>query len=233
MNLKLVTLTGADDSIDPKELVKLSQTYPFVEWGILMTKQPIKASRFPSRKWINELVEVAEPNMNLCAHLCGAEVFDALIFNNFKFVESLSKKFKRVQLNTHGARLEGLAVSPTYINCLNIPRRIIFQCDGVNNHQVKEWVNLGFGVPLFDTSSGGGVLPEEGWPKVWEGVYCGYAGGLGPDNVVDELKKIETVTDDSPFWIDMETKVRSHKDKLFDLDKCRTVLEACEPYVQV
>ena len=51
-------------------------------------------------------------------------------------------------------------------------------------------------------------------------VRMGYAGGIGPDNVVDVLRDIGPVR---PTWIDMESGVRTG-DK-FDLAKVRRVLE--------
>ena len=45
-----------------------------------------------------------------------------------------------------------------------------------------------------------------------------YAGGLGPDNLEEELKRIEEVAGDRTIWIDMETKVRSDGDRIFESD---------------
>jgi phosphoribosylanthranilate isomerase len=133
-------------------------------------------------------------------------------------------------LNTHGVRGKHLYQTPDWTKTLATMKQIIFQWDGHNNENVEKWSKAGLGVPLFDTSSGAGVLPGS-WPKAVEGVYCGYAGGLGPANVVDQLKTIEPATNGQPFWIDMETRVRSSKDRLFDLAKVIDVLEKCEPFV--
>jgi hypothetical protein len=38
MRLKTVTITGADDAVDPEELLQIQQRYPFVEWGILLSR---------------------------------------------------------------------------------------------------------------------------------------------------------------------------------------------------
>src|SRR5207302_929741 len=96
--------------------------------------------------------------------------------------------------------------------------------------------------PLFDTSGGAGLTPddlEESWPMAWPGKYCGYAGGLGPDNVADELEKIfgTNAEQASTFWIDMETKVRSYrvenfrKVDYFDLSKCEQVCKQVAPFI--
>ena len=40
MILDRVTITGADDSIHVEQLAELSQAYPYVEWGILVSAWP-------------------------------------------------------------------------------------------------------------------------------------------------------------------------------------------------
>ena len=56
-----------------------------------------------------------------------------------------------------------------------------------------------------------------------KGAFCGYAGGLNPDTIGDALAAIAArVPDGQPYWIDMESGVRT--DDRFDLDKCERVL---------
>lgn len=52
--LRRVTLTGADDTVSPHELAALSARYPFVEWGILVSRCPPEHGRhrFPSLPWL-------------------------------------------------------------------------------------------------------------------------------------------------------------------------------------
>ncbi len=72
MILDKVTVTGADDSINPDELEKLSEEFPFTEWAILFSKSQEKSPRFPSKKWVEKLIardNIAQ--MSLSAHLCG------------------------------------------------------------------------------------------------------------------------------------------------------------------
>jgi phosphoribosylanthranilate isomerase len=104
--------------------------------------------------------------------------------------------------------------------------------DGVND-QLLHWArSQGIdAVPLFDLSGGAGILPEQ-WPEPIEGVYCGYAGGLSPENVAEQLEKIEAVTPNARIWIDAETHVRSNGDQLFDLEKVRRFLEVTRPWVE-
>lgn len=74
---------------------------------------------------------------------------------------------------------------------------------------------------LFDRSGGTGKVPDT-WPRhPGGGVQVGYAGGINPDNVLDV---IDAIGPDGPYWIDMESGVRT--DDWFDLDKCEAVLQA-------
>jgi hypothetical protein len=248
MKLNRVTLTGADDSVDPKELINLSKTYPEVEWGILFAGDGYGAPRFPSIAWIDKLLKLkqeASHKVNLCAHLCGQWIIDVFIYQKLHWDTMCPivnpRAFKRIQLNTHGASLEGCD-APKFLSKY-LCYQPIFQCDGTNDERIREEFvgKLHLGVPLFDTSSGAGLTPEElgeGWPISWPNVYCGYAGGLGPDNVVDQIKAIEPKAH-GYIWIDMETKIRTRykteegriiKD-VFDLDKVRSVLEQTKPYI--
>jgi phosphoribosylanthranilate isomerase len=63
-----------------------------------------------------------------------------------------------------------------------------------------------------------------------EGVHCGYAGGIGPENVIEILKKIGDVAGETPFWIDMESRVRDDQDR-FDITKAESVLDQVHTYL--
>ena len=81
---------------------------------------------------------------------------------------------------------------------------------------------------LFDESGGEGIIPTEIKPPLLD-IYCGYAGGIGPDNVVDRVKSILAVTE-ADFWIDMEGRVRIND--ILDLGKVVRVLDLVSPYVR-
>ena len=248
MILDRVTITGADDSIDPSDLIPLARDFPFVEWGILFSGARLGIPRYPSRSWISALSKVVwQVPMKLSAHLCGAWVRDFVLKAKFNWKEEYKvyeMQFARVQLNFHG---EFHRKAPGFDGVLldEIPRaegnglkaragkQFIFQCDSVNDHTVEEllpWMGDGL-VPLFDKSGGTGAVPKA-WPKAWPGVYCGYAGGLGPDILTTQLKLIEEAAGTERVWIDMESRVRSDDDVKFDLAKVRAALEKAAPWVK-
>ena len=49
------TITGADDLVDPDDLVVLSREYPFVEWAILISASRAGTPRYPSSAWLERL----------------------------------------------------------------------------------------------------------------------------------------------------------------------------------
>ncbi len=233
MKISKVTMTGADDSIDSVKLLALSAIYPFVEWGILLSRNSQGKNRFPSLKWMDNLADQicdTDYPLKFSGHLCGDYVREILM-GKTHFLEEIGMIgmfFKRYQINTHGeghsvffARLwRILETSPEL--------EFIFQYDKVNTEIIevcaKRYKNVS---ALFDLSHGAGVLPKA-WPEPLLTIKCGYAGGLSPENIIDQLKKIEDKVGDKEIWIDMETHIRSDNDKLFDLKKVEAVLAAVE-----
>ena len=112
MKLNRVTVTGADDSVEPEMLGRISKEYPFVEWGILVSQNtlPKGGPRFPSPEWITRLLAVCDPGeLNLSVHLCGAWVrrvcearWDWVPSPSESPMSILLRAAQRVQLNFHG-----------------------------------------------------------------------------------------------------------------------------------
>lgn len=234
----LVTLTGASDDVDVKALYDLSLEFPFVEWGILYShKQNGLGGKYPSKTWINnffEMVAAASDTtpMNVAIHLCGSSVNDYvndslypqrmdIIGENLEFLYPFFLFDNlRIQLNftlPHVKfELDDLA---TVINGELIPvitqykpqNESLLTLDFPSNHQL-----------LFDTSGGRGISPDV-WPAQIPEKMCGYAGGIGPNNISQVLTQLSEIVV-TPYWIDMENNLRTVDDK-FDLVKCRKVLE--------
>jgi hypothetical protein len=190
------------------------------------------------------------PKLQFSCHICGSWVRNifsesrsekALVQDEWPWLlpRSHNGVFQRVQLNTHGVPGHKQPVREI-LEGIGVGRQIIFQFDGVNDSLFDAAANVGVNhligerldvAPLYDVSGGAGIVPDK-WPTPFEKhmrhpnvIYFGYAGGLGPDNLNVELPRIEMAAQDSRVWIDMETKVRSNEDHLFDLDKCVAVLE--------
>ena len=222
-------MTGADDSVEPEALISLTEKYPFVEWGILFSGSRQGSPRYPSQSWIEKLAGLSQ-KLPLSAHLCGKWVRDLVLDANISWWNKygpISSIFARVQLNFHG---QFHTACPSFSRILkDLEHDFILQHDGVNDATILE---LGASLsvfPLFDRSGGAGVVPAA-WPKpIWK--YQGYAGGLGPDNIEEELGRIGDAAGDSRVWIDMETRIRSSGDAVFDLQKVETCLRKSAPFI--
>jgi len=246
--INLVTVTGADDSVDPQALAAVAERYPYVEFGILLSRSRMGASttgvgtRFPSKEWLREFTRIYKlVDMNFAGHICGAWVREILMgkWPDAEFAEidpEFISIFQRFQLNTHAEKhtwdlsafrmiLEDLWASD---------QDVIFQYDNVNYELLYACREAGDEniSTLYDLSHGAGILPSA-WPRVLPGIYCGYAGGLSPSNVAGQLAKLEEIIipDTAAIWIDAETHLRSKNDSKFDLEKVEAFLEAARPWV--
>jgi len=247
MILDRVTVTGADDSTRPEDLIELSIRFPFVEWGILFSKSSEGSFRFPTRTWIQSLINAIKERkhsntINLSGHICGRWVRDicegnwTIVKDKLPMVPDLSDilhSFQRFQLNFH-AQVHNLNREKFFYGGIEFLQvynsSLIFQMDNVNNSLLDEAKKMGIiASPLFDLSGGAGILPSY-WPEAKES-YTGYAGGLSPDNVAEQIEKIKLVAGDSRIWIDVERRVRSEDDSKLDLDKVTRFLEVAEPFV--
>lgn len=231
MSLYRVTITGADDQTNIRDLIDLSDEYRFVEWGILVSKKQEGSVRFPSKSWMMQFAKAAAGSeLKVSTHLCGAWVRKLLLGKlDWSEVPEVVNVSRRVQINTHAEIHESSAEMIDNISQM-YPREVIFQWDGVNNHFAYAMKGQGLQIEvLFDTSGGAGVVPKN-WPQALGGFQCGYAGGLGPENVSEKIAEIRKICG-APFWIDMERRVRTEDDSRLDIEKVRKVLELCKPEV--
>jgi hypothetical protein len=230
-NITGVTITGADDSTSIPMMVDLSKHFPFLEWGILISRRQEGSHRFPGREWMGELVhEAFLHGIKLSTHICGSWVRQLFVGEmEWHVLPPIALRSQRVQINTHAQRLLSTC---KFIHVLSerSDRQYIFQWDGVNDHLIYAAKAVGLNAAaLYDLSGGAGILPES-WPQPAQDIHCGYAGGLGPDNVTKQIEAIEAVCD-QPYWIDMERRVRTPDDSRLDMDAVLRVLEAAAKFI--
>lgn len=245
--IKKVTVTGASDDTSISDMIEIQKRFPFVEWGILYSKsQQGRSNRFPSLHYISKLSHCQNHTindkfpLNLSIHLCGS-VVETILTQSFPAGLDLGwtpqeadtfgdlvffvcyAPIQRIQINTHGERYKyNLNAIESYLIHAKPDIEFIAQYDNENDYihelYAKGYKNIS---ALYDLSHGAGVLPDK-WEKPLEGIFTGYAGGLSPDNLEQELKKLDEVVTE-PIWIDAETWLRTND--LFDLDKVVKFLE--------
>jgi len=208
--LTAVTLTGADERTDIEALVRLATDYPALEVGLLYTATPEGRNRYPSLPWLDGASQALSGRFAL--HVCGHAARAELLNGCAELLRVISRS-RRVQVNgdVGHAELPLLAARvPELITQFQAARTDLRE-DSVANHSL-----------LVDASGGRGISPAQ-WERPSTSKDVGYAGGLGPDNIRDQLPRIAAVAE-GRYWIDMEGQLRTND--WFDLDKCQAVLSA-------
>lgn len=209
---EFVTFTGVDAETDVDRLRSLQARYP-VEWGVLFSPARQGEGRYPPIPFVHGLVG---RGLRLAAHLCGRHADAVLDGCECEPVEALPQgAFGRIQVNTSREDAHPMEVS-AFASWVGA-RSGILQCRGAS-FPVDRSVDW-----LFDTSGGRGRMPSA-WPAAVEtDAFVGYAGGIGPENAATTVASIgATHPSGKPFWIDMETLIRT--EDVLDLDKCEAVL---------
>jgi hypothetical protein len=206
-----ITFTGVDDNTDPADLVRLADDYP-VEFGLLFSpkRQGIEP-RYPKLQTIEWFVD--ELPLRWAAHMCGTAAAAVMQHGRTQY-DAVMPSFGRAQINTNDPRA---LLDPSRLAwwALQHNMRAIVQCRGA--------FPLIFATDvLFDASGGRGIVPSD-WPTAVRTTFCGYAGGLRPDNVAEAVAVIGRRADH--YWIDMESGVRDADDR-FSIARCREVCEA-------
>lgn len=215
-----VTITGADDATPIDRMVDLSERFPFLEWGILLSESRVGSSRYPTTSWVQALKRQGLP---LSAHLCGA-VARAFMSGlaGAAFFAHPAEEFQRVQVNGyvrgHAARLP-FARREGFEYVLQAHDELMVAQCAMDIEKARTRCSI-----LFDPSGGRGARALR-WPRVLPGTRMGYAGGIGPANVADVVAEIrEACGGQPPAWVDMESGVRDARDRL-DLAAVVVVLE--------
>ena len=224
MKLNKVTITGADDATNIDDILKISKQHPFVEWGILISSSRTGEKRYPSHTWINQLLD---QNLNLSCHICGSWV-KQICKGFWDEIPEFISSFKRIQLNFSPYLV--LIEDTPFVESLK-DKHYIFQIKKPTDYiQALRKLALNKNKQasfLYDTSGGRGLY-DKNWPNPID--YCGYAGGLEPDLLENQLNEIESVVKDNTIWIDVESKVRT--DEVLDLEKVTKFLEVSSKWIE-
>lgn len=207
---EFITFTGLDARTDLARCGELSRRYS-IEWGVLFSRsRQGNEPRYPDAATLTRIIN--DGPCRIAAHLCGAYAREIMAG------ESPSPRlpvdlmcFGRNQIN-HG--------QPDAMKVAQFVRgdcgaRGIAQCRG---DEFPAYSGIDW---LFDRSGGEGKAPDI-WPRhPGGGRLVGFAGGIGPGNVLNALNRIDST---DPYWIDMESGVRT--DDWLDLAKVEAVCRA-------
>ncbi|MBU2772437.1 hypothetical protein HMI48_00455 [Acidithiobacillus ferrooxidans] len=232
MSVTGVTLTGVDEKTDIDQLVTLSEENPYVEWGFLYSpKRQGAPGRYPSVSFLVQALDVLPPFVKIALHVCGNGVDDLLGGESVacSLADQVITRSGRLQLNFNHRKkpIDLHRLAALIAGHDRLP--VITQIHG-GNSDVRDGLLDIFGFHpknhemLFDASGGCGQVAavlEQPVP----GARCGYAGGIGPNNIVARVYAINAIVGELPTWIDMESSLRSASDAdWFDLGKCKDIL---------
>lgn len=223
--LTMVTLTGLDETSDLGRVIDMADRHPLLEIGILLSRsQAGMPGRYPSLEWIGRTASVLDGRCRLALHVCGRAVQE--IVAGAPDLLDLAAGFDRVQINFNHSRTPmDVARLDAFIEDLGKP--VITQHNAANGpltHAIRAKNHM----ILFDSSGGMGVRADA-WPEPINGKTCGFAGGIGPTTVDEDLVAIAAIAK-GDFWIDMEGALRV--DDRFDLDRCEQVLGVVDAFSQ-
>ena len=206
MKLRHITFTGIDDSTDLNEVQRIQEQYPYVEWGLLLSKKRSGFDpRYPSR---HILCELENRGLNLSAHICGIFAREIAATNNwnnfFRFIEFRQSIFQRAQLNIADYKFENMGgtnlTPPYWLKEIIIQQKNTNEIDFYKAMRFKRnYVSI-----LFDASDGRGIKTTNFELAQIENIKAGYAGGINAENI---KKMLPFLLDFSyhPFWSSSET----------------------------
>ena len=190
MDQPFITVTGIDERTD----LGLLEGLGGVEIGILYSATPEGRNRYPRKKWI---VNAVHRLPRVAIHICGRKARQELSEN---LLHDLVGPAKRIQINGGMRRID------LYSFCVQFERHtIITQHNRANDHLLS-YINAPNHAILIDASGGRGIAPKD-WTRPDTPYQVGYAGGLGPENLSKELKRIRQTSAGS-WWVDMESSLR-------------------------
>lgn len=224
MELKYVTCSGANEHTSIGALFALYEQFPFVEFGIQVSGQ--KCGEGSSRlDWLRSLrAQILAKNINLplalhinqdwveafCQGELSPELQELLSYGN----KLGMPMFQRVQLNFKVGREKTPNMDILEKQIISFPKvRFILSYNDANADIIRELYRRNEIVfdCLIDESFGEGIVPQKRLPLLFPDIVQGYAGGLSSENVISELKKINSIVPkDALVFIDAEGKLKGN-----------------------
>lgn len=221
MKLRYITCSDPREHNTLNEIVELAKL-PHAEIAVQCHPSKMSAG-MPRNVWFNNLLTVARNgfNMNLAIHInmewadsiCAKGVIPDIILNWMQITKLFNKPIiKRVQLNMPWAT--AININPDAVAQIihDFPKHeFIFQYNKNTKDAIEKLHQTGAKFSLlFDASGGKGIAPSAWQKPVYETHPMGYSGGISPENVVDNLEKINClVPEKQKIWIDAEGKLKS------------------------
>lgn len=246
MKLKCVTCSGANEHTNIEKLVDLFYNYnekACIGIQVSGKKASLGMARF---WWIKALyyhLKEQELNLNIGLHLnqdwverfCSGDVPDEVEHFLTLTLADGELFIKKVQLNFKIGREKEPKVETVVRMIKKYPdQTFVLSYNDANAEFIKQLYETGVKFELlYDASFGEGIVPENRLAPVFEDIPQGYAGGLSPENVAQEIDKIsKVIPSNGQFSIDAEGKLKGD-DGHFSLERCRAFLENASTRAQL
>lgn len=227
MFLKTIVCSGINEKNDINDAIDFLKKYKNAEFGVQCS--PRKAGyQTPRFEWLKELLSKLNEQKienRVALHLNEGFVVsfcDGKVPDEISDLLNLGNTVGRLQLNFKIGRETFASGIVPNIETLQktmetvAPHPIILSASQPNLSFIHKAHHQGMKFDiLFDDSFGEGVAPEARRAPLFVDVFQGYAGGLSPENIAEEIIKIGKVAKGRVF-IDAEGKLKQDGSFCFD-----------------
>ena len=237
MILEKITCSDMREYNIVDDIIDLGKRWPQSEFAI--QAHPTKFSaHMPRYDWFWTLANACTVNdVNLAMHInsdwrtmiCNGKIPEEI--NNFLKIKRYNGKpvIGRVQININGGDQNYHCYSKRVADIIKAYPDIefIFQYAPRQNNRIRPLnaTNAPFSL-LYDASCGRGIMARKYRAPIMPNHKMGYSGGLSPENVAQELAKINLVL---PYnyvtWIDAEGKLRNPETGHFDIERAAQYIQ--------
>ena len=230
-----VTFSGVDETADGERLKEIRSLYFTVEWGLwLDVERQGREVGFPSLDWMRRLA----PDLNLSAQLSGKNATDFLRGDDAGLIAhygELWPLFRRIQINVNPVSMEMVDLPRlTQLVKRQIGKQLVLRVRDRNLEIADALVSQEIPCSaLFDQSDFQDPAQKK-WPKgIKRFAGCGYAGGLGPDNIYKQLSPLLNAAQSAErWWVEMDRCLRlTDKGRdIFSLASCQRVIREFDAF---
>lgn len=218
MQVTRVGCTGFDDSHSFDEVANFAATSDIIEVGVPFSREKQGRAVYPTFKWVQGYLKFVSKNYKDLRHALHVDGDICRDFLNGKLSTELKKMISityegtekpvvgRIQINLDDKPdLEALAKLIEMLPMF----RISFPYNSHTASMLTKAAELFMFDILVDSSGGKGLLPDSWPPIIFPDRFQGYAGGLTPDNIKENLNNISLIVpSDTNIGVDVETGIK-------------------------
>ena len=244
MKLEKITCSDMREYNYVDDIIDLGVRYPCAEFAIQAHPSKFSAN-MPRYVWFDTLMHAArDTDVNLAMHVNNqwrTELCHGHIPYELRRMWDMKRTngkpiIGRVQININGGKgkYRFCADKVAQIICAYPDIEFIFQYIPAQATRLQKLDKTGakFSM-LFDASGGRGISPDAWQAPVSKKHKMGYSGGLSPENIADNLAKINLLLPRNyKTWIDAEGKLKTTDTKQFDVARAELYIQNALKYGQ-